>query len=414
MSEINVGIVYTTKEPKREITVNVLGVPMRFFKDQPRFVTIRQANVLKNFGVFKLVQDLDIKNGRPPQEWVKNILVARTLHSIGDMIMASVTPKALKTKYPWAKVTVAVPAKSFPLWFHNPWVDALIAWDELGKTDALPLAYDLYFDITRPCVQYESTHHPSKKQRIDIYMEHCGATLPNEDKQPFYLVTQEEREWAHEVTGGRFFFGLQLRANAPIRNWMPGQNCPQDRNKEIVRRWLELNNGVDVMLFDEHRELLAQYDDKRIFKRPGSSIRQVFALLERCVQMQTLDSGLLHGSGALGVPVVALFGNIHPQARTTYYKNARALFKPEACIHHRAPCNSDCGHQYCLAGITVDEAWGADLDTWKGPGKARLEMLKGIEAMNRGPINKQGADDGSDQRKTAHDQGAKESQERTA
>jgi ADP-heptose:LPS heptosyltransferase len=382
---VEVPIVYTGDKLTTE--ANVKGIFYHFVRGVPKPVPIPVANLLVNRGNFEHLSNVDAKMYQDPKKWIKSILVARTLHSIGDMLMASVTPKALKKKYPGARVVMAVPQQSFPIWFHNPWVDDLIPWDNIGTEVKLKRQFELYFDITRPCVRYEMANHPSKKQRIDIYMEHCGASLPDEEKQPFYMVTQEEREWAHRVTGGRFFFGVQLRANAPIRNWMAGNHCPQDRNKEIVKRWLALNNGIDVMLFDEHKELISQYGDDRIFKHPGSSIRQIFALMERCVMMLTLDSGLLHGCGALSIPVTALFGNVHPDSRTTYYKDANGLFHPEACPHHRAPCNGDCGHQHCLEGIPVDEVWETLSKKWESAGKRRLSVLQENESMNRGPIS---------------------------
>lgn len=363
------------------IDANVKGVIYPFARGIATPIPIHVANILANRGNFKHAADVDVTQWQDPKVWVDRILVARTLHSIGDMIMASVTPKALKRKYPLAHVSVSVPRKSFPLWFHNPWVDELLPWENMRQ---IGRRFDLYFDITRPCVRYETANHPSKKQRIDIYMEHCGCRLPDSEKQPFYMVTQEEREWAFRETEGRFFFGVQLRANAPIRNWMSGPDCPQDRNKEIVRRWLGLENGVDVMLFDEHKELVSQYEGRRIFKRPGSSIREVFALMERCAVMMTLDSGILHGCGALTIPSVSLFGNIHPLARTTYYEKARYLFKPEACPTGRAPCNGDCGRQHCLEGITVDEVWDAVKERWEKDGRRRLDAMRADGAMNRG------------------------------
>lgn len=367
---------------RRESSQNIKGVVYRFVRGIPMDVPIATANLLINKGNFKHASDVDIRKFQSPMTWVQSILVARTLHSIGDMLMASLTPKALKRKYPHAKVTVAVPRESFPLWFHNPWVDDLVDWFTCQSASR---RFDLFFDITRPCVRYEMANHPSRKQRIDIYMEHCGASLPDDEKQPFYLVTQDERDWAEEITAGRYFFGIQLRANAPIRNWMAGAHCPQDRNKEIVKRWLEMNNGVDVMLFDEHQQLVSQYEGPRIFKRPGSNIREIFALMERCAIMLTLDSGLLHGCGALTIPAVAMFGNIHPDARTRYYQGVKPLFKPEACIHQRGPCNGDCGHQHCLEGITVDECWETLKKVWNEHGKHRLAVMNDNPGMKGRP-----------------------------
>jgi ADP-heptose:LPS heptosyltransferase len=396
-SVVEVPVVYIGEG--KTIDVNVKGIFYTFVRGVPRVVPIPVANILSNRGNFKHLSDVDTKLYQDPKKWVKSILIARTLHSIGDMLMATPTPKALRQKYPGAHISVAVPRASFPIWFHHPFVNDLIAWEDIRGP--VGRKYELYFDITRPCVRYEMANHPSRKQRIDIYIEHCGASLPNEEKQPIYTITQEEREWAHEVTGGRFFFGVQLRANAPIRNWMAGNHCPQDRNKEIARRWLGLDNGIDIMLFDEHKELSGQYPGARIFKRPGSSIRQVFALAERCAMMMTLDSGLLHGCGALSIPVVALFGNIHPDSRTTYYKDATGLFRPEACPQNRAPCNGDCGHQHCLEGITIDEVWAALQKKWDLAGKRRLEILKGHDSMNRGPIGREVEKNGADDSNTA-------------
>jgi hypothetical protein len=232
MNNLEIPIVYVGDKPKDE--PKVLGCQLHFTRGIPKRVWLRFAKLLLNSASYVNASDAYWRLANGPTIDVRNILVARTIHSIGDMLMATLTPKALKRKYPQARVHVAVPRESFPIWFHHPWVDSLIPWGEPeGEANVSALQCDLYFNITRPCVQYEQAHWPSRKQRIDIYMEHCGAQLPDDEKQPIYHVTDQEREWARQETGGRFFFGIQLRANHPMRNWQA--NCAQDRNAEIIR-----------------------------------------------------------------------------------------------------------------------------------------------------------------------------------
>lgn len=379
---IEVSVVYETTEPRNEITVNVLGVPMRFFRNQPRFVTIQQANILKNFGVFKLAQETNANKNIPPESWVKTILVARTLHSLGDMLYASVTPKAIKRRFPHATVNVTVPRRSMPLWFHNPWVDGLLAWDEMSEKEReLKTRADLFYDITRPCVQYETSHHPSRKSRIDIYAEHCGVTLPNDEKQPVYVITGTEREWAKDFTKGRHFLGIQLRSNSPDRNWQPaaqGQPLKQDKNKALIKAWLDRHPDHHVAIFDEHTGWVESlgFPNERIQVVGGQDIRSMMAVLDRCFMTLTLNSGLLVASGAVGAPALGLFGNMNPDARTGYLPGASAIWHPEFCDKGRSPCWGDCGANACMERITVDEVLTALEDKFQKLGSARLETLR--------------------------------------
>jgi ADP-heptose:LPS heptosyltransferase len=394
--KIEVSVVYETKEPRNEITVNVLGVPMRFYKNQPRFVTIQQANILKNFGVFKLSQDANTQKSVPPEQWVKKILVARTLHSLGDMLYASVTPKALKRRYPMATITVTVPRRSMPLWFHHPWVDGLIAWDELDNAESyLKTRADLFYDITRPCVHWEGAHHPSHKSRIDIYAEHCGVTLPDDEKQPVYIITGNERAWAKEFTQGRHFLGIQLRSNSPDRNWQPtaqGQPIKQDKNKALIKAWLDRHPKHYVAVFDEHAEDVKALGlpADRIQVVAGHDMREMMAVLERCFMTLTLNSGLLVASGAVGAPALGLFGNMNPDARTGYLPGASAIWHPEHCDKQRSPCWGDCGANTCMSRITVEEVLEALEEKFKTRGLEKLEALRDCDETIPGKNEKNG------------------------
>lgn len=367
-----VPVVYIGEKPYDE--ANVLGIIWRFQRHVPRHIELRFANILLNRANYQHASTWMMNQFRDPVEYVHTILVARTLHSLGDMLYASVTPKALRRRYPNAKIDVCIPRESFPVWKFHPHVDSLIACDEVGTK---PGKYDVYWDITRPCVRFEMANPREIKTRIDIYMEHCGVQLPDDEKQPIYTITDEERKWAEKETGGRFFFGIQMRANSPDRNWQPGTDLKQDRNVEMAMRMLKHTKDVDVAMFDQHAEFMDAKapKDKRVFKVAGYGVRETMAILERCVTVLTLNSGMLVASGALSVPQVSLFGNINPACRIPYLPEAKAIWHPEECPTGQSPCWGVCGFPKCMDGIKVDEVWEAIKERFETAGRRRLDAL---------------------------------------
>lgn len=90
-----------------------------------------------------------------------------------------------------------------------------------------------------------------------------------------------------------------------------------------------------------------------------TSLEEMVALLSLSDVVVTPDTGSLHVAAALGKPTVALFGNINPRTRISYYPTVRALYPvgetdcaPCWDLH---PCSSDPGKSVkCMELLTPD------------------------------------------------------------
>ncbi len=76
-----------------------------------------------------------------------------------------------------------------------------------------------------------------------------------------------------------------------------------------------------------------------------TTLRQALAVLGNLKVLITNDSGLMHAAGALGVPVVAIFGSTDPAATRPFTSRA-------TLIHHPLPC-SPCLRAYLQPGLCL-------------------------------------------------------------
>jgi len=84
-----------------------------------------------------------------------------------------------------------------------------------------------------------------------------------------------------------------------------------------------------------------------------TGLRQALGVLRHLQLLITNDSGLMHAAGALGTPLVAIFGSTDPGATGPFTPRATVLHHPLPC----SPClERTCDHGYkCLLDISVAE-----------------------------------------------------------
>jgi lipopolysaccharide heptosyltransferase I len=88
---------------------------------------------------------------------------------------------------------------------------------------------------------------------------------------------------------------------------------------------------------------------------PETGLRELIALLRPASLMVSGDTGPLHIAGALGVPIVALFGPTTPGRNGPWSADDVSISRYEACdCHYERRCRRDAG-QWCLGTIAVDE-----------------------------------------------------------
>jgi ADP-heptose:LPS heptosyltransferase len=88
---------------------------------------------------------------------------------------------------------------------------------------------------------------------------------------------------------------------------------------------------------------------------PATGLRELIALLRPASLMVSGDTGPLHIAGALGVPIVALFGPTTPGRNGPWSADDVSISRYEACdCHYERRCRRDVG-EWCLGTIAVDE-----------------------------------------------------------
>lgn len=154
----------------------------------------------------------------------------------------------------------------------------------------------------------------------------------------------EETGWTY----GRPLVIFNVGAGWPTKRWYP------ERWIETLRR-LDCPKAFPVLLWgnEEERRLASDIGlAATVPVLPFFSVRDTFALLKEASLLVSGDTFALQAAGALGLPVVAIFGPTNPRRN--------GPFSPkDQVVYHELPCGRcyrrECPHPKCLDAVTVDE-----------------------------------------------------------
>jgi ADP-heptose:LPS heptosyltransferase len=300
------------------------------------------------------------------------ILVIPFADGIGDFINAQPLIAALKRPFPRARFTVAA-SEHGNLLINDPSIEVikpaslghkpgrmavalrpllpqkLLAWmagpafdRELGPFDLVinfffawerGMDFPLYWTPQVPPV-------PGAVHSLDYLagrIEHeLNIRITPEQRKPHLVVRPHAALWASHFWRGmgleeRRVVGLVPSTNMVIKRWP-------------IEGWLSLDRhlreaGFTTLLFCDRPDSPAQ----ERFSAEGSpaislhtSLDNVAASLARCDLVVSVDTGLLHMAGALGVPWVGLFGPTNPEVTGPYNQEGGVglvapFEKPDSC-----------------------------------------------------------------------------------
>jgi heptosyltransferase-2 len=164
----------------------------------------------------------------------------------------------------------------------------------------------------------------------------------------------------------------RLVGYAPGAAYGHGKRWPPERVCELIRR-LSRGAGVISVLFgaagdrEAGREIESSLPpDVRVVNLIGrTDLRLLAGLVARCAGFVSNDSGAMHLAGALGVPLVAIFGPTDERVTAPLggiADDGRAV-EPDVLTHpvFCRPCMlRDCPIDHrCMKGITVDAVFAA-------------------------------------------------------
>lgn len=185
-----------------------------------------------------------------------------------------------------------------------------------------------------------SPRNGTKTHLIDDFANSCGVTIPKPERQPrlfpaaeLVKQTQAACGLTEDVTKGRQVIVVNCARSWPVKEWSAPQwqalidKIHAEYDAVIVQ--IGFTRGPD----DDYARLRGT----RFFPRLKSD--ELIALIGGCHLVVSTDSGPVHIAGAVGVPVVGLFGANAPQYRLPPDSPGTGLFSQIPCIfcHHESP-----------------------------------------------------------------------------
>lgn len=315
----------------------------------------------------------------------KKILVIK-LSALGDVILSTPSFRAIRNRYPQARIVALVERAAYPALKACPYVDDVLSFEKFGKKDIFSMLrigrllareqFDVCVDLQNNrlshLLSYLSGAHTRvgyANRRFDLFLNR-----PVKDLRPlvgpvehqFQLLDHLEIEHPDirpeltadpmdEESVSRFLRENWLGENQTLVGINPGSSplwktkqWPQEAFVELCD--LLARENVRVVLTGTADDLPAaeriarQTRTRPIIAAGRTSIGELIALIRRCKTFVTSDSAPMHIATAVGTPVVALFGPTDPRRHVA---PGRA---PIAVIHKEVKC-SPCYLKKCPIGL---------------------------------------------------------------
>ena len=327
----------------------------------------------------------------------KNILIIR-LSAIGDVVFSSPLIKALRHRYPDAKISWLVEPAAAPLLKNNADLDEVIIWPKgewkklwqqrkfltlLGELGRLRKQlkmkqFDLAIDLQGLMKSGMWAYLSGASERIGLGSKEGSARLmtnvvarhgddPRIGSEYYHLaiamgLNVDTFEMDIALSEQDQSYAAEFRANGEYAVICPFTTRPQKHWLES--RWPELaeqimqQQGIPVMMLGGPADVEAAArihaaNDKIINLVGKSSLTHTAAVIQQSALLIGVDTGLTHMGIAFNVPTLALFGSTCPYSETTR-DNARVLYHKMEC----SPCrrNPSCDGDFtCMKKLTIEE-----------------------------------------------------------
>ena len=328
-------------------------------------------------------------------------ILLRSPNWVGDAIMATPVPLALKQTWPDSRIHVLAKSWAAPVWENHPAVEKIISLGKSGLWDLRQEKYDLglvlpnsfssawlaFWANCRERVGYVAegrswllttrlpwTHSESTRARPLVYLhiaQAAGAAVPLQAWPFMVRVTVAESKRAQELLGGednRPWVGLAPGSVALSRRW------PRERYAQLADRLAQ--RGRRIVLVGSQADAETALGVARLMKSPPlvlagkTNLREALAVIGKLALLVSNDSGSMHAAYAQDVPVLVLQGAADPVVTGPFGDKSQVL-RAEGL--DCAPCvRNDCPRGLaCMLAISVEQAQAAaeDLLARFGPRK---------------------------------------------
>jgi len=280
-----------------------------------------------------------------------NILVIK-ISSIGDVVLVTASIKALRKKFPRAKIYCLVGNESRKILHNCPYLNGIIVYDHHNKDRG----YFKLWAISRKLREYRFDKvidfQNNRKSHLLAFLSMAQESFGFNNKKWSRLLTNPLSNYEQNIPAVEHQFqilqqlGIQFRPNTRLELWptkkdetyieqffveewlsnskqivginisasakWPSKNWPPEYITELCDKLALKNIRVILTGMDKDRPL-AQFIQQNAKSKPTNSVGktdllQLAALIRRCQVYVTPDSAPLHVAAAANVPIVSLFG----------------------------------------------------------------------------------------------------------
>lgn len=200
--------------------------------------------------------------------------------------------------------------------------------------------------------------------QVHYYLEMARTLGCSGDHKDFHFHVGDQEKFlgrsileAAGMQQGRGVVGVAPgAAYGPAKRWFP------ERFAAVADRLIE-EFSVVIVLFGSAADRETTKTISRHARHPlidlagATTLKDAISIMSMCRLFISNDSGLMHVAGALGTPVLAIFGSTNPVATSPIGENNIIIHKDLPC----SPCLKEvCPENFqCMDMITVDDVYGA-------------------------------------------------------
>ncbi len=269
----------------------------------------------------------------------RNILVVRS-DRMGDVVLTIPALRAIKEKYPQARLSVWLSEATRDLVDGLPFIDEIIVQDTLRGWRGY---FDLVARLKRSRFDLAVVYHTKQKTNAACFLagipvrlgdlnEKCGFLLTHPVKDERHLGIKHELEYCFDLLSlagiSKADPRLEIAFNRSAEDWadrfvreLPGsgplialhpdascltRHWPVDSFARVSARLsLELDARVVIVGGPTTKPFAARIPGMDLTGQ--FSLAQLVSFLKRCALLISNDSGPVHVAAAVGIPVVSLF-----------------------------------------------------------------------------------------------------------
>jgi len=287
----------------------------------------------------------------------KKVIVVRRMVAIGDIICTLPLCEHLRKENPDKLIVFMTGHSVHRLVKMSTSCD--LVYGACGGDFTVPVGFlGLVEKVYHPSTSDELGLNGAKKHLIDDLAASCGVTL--EIRQPWLypskkdLSSAQTRYGLHKRDGrDELLICINTGPTWPVRNWS------DEKWQQLVDK-IHHHYKAEVVEIGYHTPESKPLHGVRSLIGIGS-VTDMVSMISLCDLVVTIDSGPIHIAGAVGTPVIGLFGAVNPAFRLPPEGNALGLTSDIPCLycHHESPVGhwrSGCPYDIrCMEELSVEQ-----------------------------------------------------------